>query len=122
MQISDFLYKKQTSYSNLPSIDPSYLLDLKKHLDQNKDYIKQRIEWRKTRPEIWSMKSVKEEFFKVFCETDLQVFHRDIEFFLMNHQGISVKDGAKMFCAKFRGYEMTYGVEFVERAMRRCEL
>ena len=47
------------------------------------------------------------------------MFHSDIELFVRSHPEVSVEDGAQQFCKKYRGYEMTYGIEFVERAIRR---
>lgn len=121
MQISDFLYSKSTPGIIFPpeSQDPSYFLDLKAHLDNNQDYRKRRIEWRKTKPAIWDLWRIKEEFFQVFCDTDLPVFHRDIEIFIRNDPDLSVEELAKKFCDECRGYEMTYGRGFVERAIRR---
>ncbi len=119
MQISDFLFHKPPSEIISTPIDPSYFPDLKNHLDKNPDYIKSRIAWRKLNPGILDMFTVKERFFEHYKENDLPTFHNDIEIFIRNHPEISVEDGAKMFCEKFRGYQMTYGVEFVERAIRR---
>lgn len=100
-----------------PSKDPSYFFDLKEHLNNNSEYIKARITWRKLHPEILDMFTVKERFFEYYKENDLPTFHRDIETFLRNHHELTAEDGAKMFCGKFKGYEMTYGVEFVKRAI-----
>ena len=62
---------------------------------------------------------IKEEFFQVFCQESLPMFHSDIELFVRAHPEVSVEEGAQQFCEKWKGYEKTYGVEFVERAMRR---
>ena len=123
MQISSFLYKKTTHEIIFPPdpSDPSYFLDLKEHLQQNEDYRKERREWRKGQPASWDMWRIKEEFFQVFCEKDLPVFHRDIEIFVNFYPDLSADEIAKIFCDKWKGYEKMYGVEFVERAIRRCQ-
>lgn len=121
MQISDLLYHKPTSDTIPSPIDPTYFKDLKKHLDKNPDYIKSRIEWRKFNPSILDMYTVKERFFEYYKANDLPTFHNDIELFVRNHPDLSVEDGAKMFCEKYRGYDGTYGREFVERAITRCK-
>jgi len=120
MQISDILYHKPSSEPISTPIDPTYYKDLKTHLNNNLEYRKARIEWRKLNPKISDMYTVKERFFDYYKEHDLPTFHNDIELFVRNHPELSAEDGAKMFCEKFRGYQMTYGVEFVERAIRRC--
>lgn len=124
MQISAFLYQKSTPNLIFPPEpqDPSYYYDLKTHLDQNQDYRTSRIEWRKTRPDLKDMFRVKELFFQKFREEDLPTFHQDVFYFMRAHPELTPEDGARMFCGKWKGYEKTYGVEFVERAMRRCEL
>jgi len=123
MQISSFLYKKTTYEIIFPPDpdDPSYFLDLKDHLDKNLDYRKHRIEWRKGQPASWDMWRIKEEFFQMFCEKDLPVFHRDIEIFVNYYPDLPTGEIAKIFCGEFKGYEKTYGIEFVERAIRRCK-
>lgn len=121
MQISDVLYTKSTVEIIFPPdpTDPSYFLDLKEHLDTNQEYRKARIGWRKSHPELFDMYAVKERFFEYYCITDLPTFHNDIVAFLNVHRVLSVEDAAQKFCDKWRGYENTYGVEFVERAIRR---
>jgi len=123
MQISDLLYHKTTPGITFPPDpgDPNFFLDLKSHLDDNLDYRKQRIKWRKTKPATWDMWRIKEEFFQEFCEKDLPVFHRDIEIFVNFYPDLPAEEIAKLFCAKWKGYEKTYGIEFVERAIRRCQ-
>lgn len=105
-----------------PPIDPSYFFDLKAHLDNNQDYRKARIEWRKAKPVAWDLWRVKDEFFQYYCENDLPTFHQDIFYAVRAHPKLSAEDGAKMFCARWKGYEMTYGEEFVRRAIERCKL
>lgn len=102
--------------------DPTYLFDLKTHLNDNPEYRKARIEWKKTKPIHWDLWRVKEEFFQYYCENDLPTFHQDIFYFVRAHPGLSPEEGAKAFCGKWKGYEKTYGEEFVRRAMLRCEL
>ena len=120
MQISDVLYHKPSSETIQTPVDPTYYKDLKAHLDNNLEYRKARIEWRKLNPRISDMYTVKERFFEYYKVNDLPTFHRDIDTFVRNHPALSVEDGAKMFCERFRGYDGTYGREFVERAIRRC--
>lgn len=103
------------------TIDPEYYSDLKNHLNNNPDYRKARIEWRKKNPQFKTLFQVREEFFKHYKETDLQTFHRDIFYFVLNNPDISSDEGAKMFCSKWKGYEKTYGVEFTRRAIERCQ-
>ncbi len=122
MQISDFLYKKSSPAITFPPEpqDPSFFQDLKEHLQNNLDYRKDRIEWRKNQPANWDIWRVKEEFFQKFCVDDFPVFERDIQIFIKNDPGIPVEILAEKFCEKWKGYKNTYGVELVERAMRRC--
>lgn len=121
MQLSDVLYTKSTVEIIFPPdpIDPSYFLDLKEHLDKNQEYRKARIEWRKSKPSLWDLRRAKEEYFQVFCQEDLPTFNDDITRFLAINQELSISEAAKKFCDKWRGYSNTYGIEFVERAMRR---
>ena len=121
MQIADFLYHKPTSETIPSPIDPSYFTDLKIHLNDNLEYRKARIEWRKTKPASWDMWRIKEEFFQMFCEKDLPVFQRDIEIFVNYYPDLSTGEIAKIFCGEFKGYEKMYGIEFVERAIKRCK-
>lgn len=104
-----------------PSKDLLYYKDLKEHLDKNEEYRKARIIWRKLHPGILDMYTVKERFFEYYKEHDLPTFHTDIERFLNIHPELSAEEGAKMFCAKWKGYDMTYGEEFVKRAVERCK-
>jgi len=123
MQLSDNIslilqHPQPLTLSTLPEPhDPTFLSDLKKHLDQNLEYKKARIAWRKTRPGINDLFTVKEQFFEEFCEKDLPVFYKDIYYFIRDAPDISPEDGAKQFCARWKGYAMTYGEEFVRRAI-----
>jgi len=104
-----------------PSKDIFYFKDLKERLDHDEKYRKARIAWRNLHPDIVYTFTVKERFFEYYKEKDLPTFHNDIEIFLRNHPELSAEDGARMFCAKWKGYEKTYGQEFVRRAMERCK-
>ena len=90
-------------------------------MEKCEDYRKERLEWRKGQPASWEMWRIKEEFFQVYCEKDLPVFQRDIEIFVNYYPDLPTGEIAKIFCGEFKGYEKTYGMEFVERAIRRCQ-
>lgn len=123
MQISSFLYKKTTHEIIFPPDpgDPNFFLDLKKHLDNNTEYRKQRIEWRKTGSSSPDMARIKIEFFEVFREKEMPTFWSDIQIYVNFYPDLSADEIAKIFCGEFKGYEKTYGIEFVERAIRRCQ-
>ncbi len=127
MELSDNIsilltHPQELNINTLPiHSDPLYFKDLKNYLDKNEDYRKARIAWRKFHSEILDMFTVKDRFFEYYKENDLPTFHRDIETFLRNHPELTVEEGAMVFCSKWKGYEKTYGVEFVRRAMERLK-
>ena len=59
-----------------PPCDPDYFLDLKKHLQENAEYRKERKEFYKLHPG-WSLFKARDEFAREYSET----YHRDIEWF-----------------------------------------
>ena len=96
--------------------DPNYFYDLKKHLQQNPTYRQERKEFYKLRPG-WSLFRARDEFAREYSE----LFHQDIECFCRVDAHVDAGEAAQAFCLKYRGYLNMYGVEWTERAIRRCK-
>lgn len=97
-----------------PPCDPDYFLDLKKHLQENAEYRKERKEFYKLHPG-WSLFKARDEFAREYSET----YHRDIEWFKRSHPDMTAGEAAQAFCLQHRGYLIVYGLEWTERAFKR---
>lgn len=94
--------------------DPSYILDLKEHLQLNQQYRKDRREYRNKHPKI-SQTRAHEDYFRQYVDE----FHRDLEQFCLLYPEMPVLDLSYKFCKVWKLYDMFVGVELVERAILR---
>jgi hypothetical protein len=127
MQLSDSVsnllqYPKLDYLPTFPEvIDPTFLFDLKQHLESNPDYRAKRRAWAKTKPQYRDLYQIKYAFFEEWAVTNLRLFEGDIKVFLSEHPDFNVGEATQAFCGEWRGYSLTYGEEFVRRAIRRCK-
>lgn len=101
--------------------DPTFIFDLKRHLESNSDYRAERRTWAKTKPKTWSLYRIKYVFFEEWAKNNLDLFEEDIKVFLRVHPGLNTGEATQAFCGKWKGYSLTYGEEFVRRAITRCK-
>jgi hypothetical protein len=118
MQLSDsisILYNKKTTLTPQlnESLDPSYLFDLKTHLQENETYRKERREFYKLHP-TWSLYRARDEFARQYIER----FHDDLSKFASYYPGLPPQSLAEKFCQAWVMYGEVVGVEFVERGLR----
>jgi hypothetical protein len=125
MQLSDSVsnllqYPKLDYLPTFPEvIDPTFLFDLKRHLENNPDYRAKRRAWAKTKPQYRDLYRIKYEFFEEWVGSNLKLFEDDVKVFLTEHPNLNVGEATQAFCAKWKGYFSTYGEEFVRRAITR---
>jgi hypothetical protein len=95
--------------------DPCFKYDLKKHMENNSEYRKQRIEWAKTKPKTWSLFYRKDVFFDEWYQDNIPTLQNDIIAFIRIHPEFTSSEVAHAFCMKWVGYSFTYGEEFIQR-------
>lgn len=122
MQLSDplssLLHSKTDYLIHFPQTkeDPSYIIDLKTHLEQNNSYRADRREYGKLHPK-WSIFRRQDEYFKQFVEE----FHVELEKFAGYYPGLPALDLSLKFCGAWKVYSELVGVELVERGIRRLQ-
>jgi hypothetical protein len=125
MQLSDSVsnllqYPKLDHLPTFPKVaDPTFLFDLKQHLENNPDYRAKRRAWAKTKPQYRSLYQIKYAFFEEWAENNLKLFEDDVKVFLFEHPDLNVGEATRAFCGKWKGYSSTYGEEFIRRAIQR---
>jgi hypothetical protein len=117
MQLSDscsILYNKKPPLTpNLPKFpDPSYIFDLKTHLQENENYRKERKEFYKLHP-TWSLYRARDEYARQYIER----YHDDLSKFVSYYPGLPPQSLAEKFCQAWVMYGDGVGVEFVRRSI-----
>jgi hypothetical protein len=114
-------YSKTDYLPIFPKIeDPTFLFDLKQHLEDNDDYRAKRRAWAKTKPQYRDLYLIKYVFFEEWAGSNLKLFEGDIKVFIREHPDVNVGEATQAFCGEWKGYSLTYGEEFVRRAIMRC--
>ena len=100
-----FQFKKESQ-------DPYFWKDLRKHLQKNAEYRKEKKQFRIAHH--MSIEQSTLDFPKVYSET----FLKDLDVFMQSHRELSIDELTRAFGGKWRGYYLTYGEEFIKRGFR----
>lgn len=100
--------------------DPNYFYDLKLHFRQKADHWKNVKQYRKNHSENRDNRYRMDGEIN-YIKDEIKTLHQDIEYFMRANPSMNAREGAQVFCKKWRGYLLVYGEEIVRRAFLRCE-